>query len=195
MLPHEAGSRLMNSTRVASGHVSLANIANPLCFSILFETRGLRLSNLDGGRNSGKHYFCSVNSMKSRIRNVATLGNRKFALPARTRAQVLRSVASASSRNAGRGWLSLFTRLERNMCFCFFQIPNGNHTLSIQVCKLHTCTCEKLIFCVASVVVYVSARVRSAAPTLRPSYSSKEINDYENGTHKTSNDLRGTRFT
>ena len=75
----------MNSKHVACGLAFLVNIANTLCFILLFETRGLRLSNLDGGRNNGNHYFCSAKSIEIRIQHIASSGNRKIKLLARTR--------------------------------------------------------------------------------------------------------------
>ena len=77
----------MNSKRVASGHACFANIANPLCFLALFEARGLCLLNLDGGRNNGKPHFYSAKSMDIRIQHIASSGNRKTKLLARTRRQ------------------------------------------------------------------------------------------------------------
>ena len=80
----------MNSKRVASGHVCFANIANRLCFLALFEARGLCLLNLDGGRNDGKPYFYSAKSTGIRIQHIASSGNRKTKLLARTRMRSVR---------------------------------------------------------------------------------------------------------
>ena len=62
-----AGSKLMNSKRVACGLSCLTVIANRACIIILFVAHGLRLSNFDGGRNNGKPYFYSAKSMIIRI--------------------------------------------------------------------------------------------------------------------------------
>ena len=80
----------MNSKRGACGLSVLGNIANQTCFLILFEPRGLRLSNLDGGRNCGKPDFYNVNVMQVRIHQLATLRNRKIELPTRTPRQSVR---------------------------------------------------------------------------------------------------------
>ena len=80
----------MNSRRVAHGRVCLQNIVNALCVLLLFETRGARLSNLDGGRNNGNPYFYNVKSLGIRIQHVAPSGNRKIKLLARTRMQGVR---------------------------------------------------------------------------------------------------------
>ena len=79
----------MNSKRVAHGRAFLQNIANTLCFLVLFETRGVRLSNLDGGRNNGNPYFYRAKSLEIRIQHIASSGNRKIKLLARTRGQIL----------------------------------------------------------------------------------------------------------
>ena len=62
----------MNSKRVACELAFLVNIENSLCFISLFETRGLRLSNLDGGRNNGNPYFYDAKSTIIRIHKLAT---------------------------------------------------------------------------------------------------------------------------
>ena len=64
--------------------------ANALCFLVLFETRGVRLSNLDGGRNNGNPYFYNAKSMKIRINQRCASGNRKIKLLARTRMRSVR---------------------------------------------------------------------------------------------------------
>ena len=74
----------MNSKRVAHGRAFLQNIANSLCFPMFFETRNLRLSNLNGGRNNGNPYICSAKSIEIRIQHVASSGNRKNKRLART---------------------------------------------------------------------------------------------------------------
>ena len=85
----------MNSKRVAYVHALLQNIANTLCFLVLFDARGVRLSNLDGGRNTSKPDFRSAKCMKIRIRQLATLGHRKIELLDPTRMQFLRSAIEA----------------------------------------------------------------------------------------------------
>ena len=57
----------MNSKRVAHGRGFLQNIANTLCFLVFVATRGVRLSNLDGGRNFGNPYYYNAKSMIIRI--------------------------------------------------------------------------------------------------------------------------------
>ena len=80
----------MISKRVACGLAFLANRANLSCIAIYFAMRDLCLLNLDGGRNNGNPYMCSAKSIEIRIQHVASSGNRKIKLLARTRMRSVR---------------------------------------------------------------------------------------------------------
>ena len=80
----------MNSKCVAHGHAFLQNIANTLCFLVLFETRDVRLSNLDSGRNDGNLYVYSAKSIELRIQHSASSRHRKIKLLARARMRSVR---------------------------------------------------------------------------------------------------------
>ena len=75
----------MNSKRVALELAFYTIVKNSLCFIVLFDMCGLRLSDLDGGRNNGKPYIYNEKSAIIWIRQITPFGNPKIKLLARTR--------------------------------------------------------------------------------------------------------------